>query len=64
MPMSDAEFEARRRDHEAHAAGLLDPDQPTETAHRDHVAAMEADFAPLERRLIRRALFGGAGDDL
>ncbi|HBO13353.1 MAG TPA: hypothetical protein DD491_11265 [Halieaceae bacterium] len=61
--MTDAELEARRRDHEAEAAGLIDPGQPTETAHRDHVRAMEAELSPLERRLIRRELFGAAGDD-
>lgn len=42
--------------------GLLDPDQPTEGAHRRYVEKMEADFTPVERRLIRAALFGGGGE--
>lgn len=46
-----ATLEAALIDH-----GLLDDGQPTEAAHLRHVEAMEADFTPRERRLIRAAL--------
>lgn len=36
--------------------GLLEPDQPTYFAHQDHIRQMEAEFTPLERRLIRNSL--------
>ena len=54
--MNEAEWEARLRDKRLLDDGLLDPDQPTETAHRDHVRKMEAEFSPLERRLIRHEI--------
>lgn len=33
--------------------GLLDPDQPTAYSHAAHVAEREAEFTPLERRMLR-----------
>lgn len=57
--MSEAELEARVRDQRLQDDGLLDPDQPTETAHKDHVRRMKDQFTPTERRLIRDQLFGG-----
>ena len=40
----------------AERAGLLDPDQPTRTAHHKHEIAQSAEFSPRERRVIRSQL--------
>lgn len=55
----DAELEARIRDQRLQNDGPLDPGQPTETVHKDHVRRMRSEFSPTERRLIRDQLFGG-----
>lgn len=52
----DAQDEARWRDRQLEENGLLDPDQPTETAHVEYTRAMRREFTPLERQLIRQAL--------
>lgn len=33
--------------------GLLEPDEPTEWAHKQHIDKMQAEFAPVERHMIR-----------
>lgn len=43
--------------------GLLDAEEPTETATRAHQEAMTAEFTPAERRLIRLQLGLGPIDD-
>ena len=51
--MSQEHYDGWRRDREIEEFGLLEPGQPTETAHIEHVRAMQAEFSPAERRLIR-----------
>ncbi len=52
----DAVIEAGWRDWRLEHDGLLDPGQPTESAHVLYVQRMTAPFSPLERRMIRYAL--------
>lgn len=53
--MSDARLEANWRDLWMDNAGLLEPRQPTESAHVEYVRRMSAPFDATERRLIRAA---------
>lgn len=52
----DAKDEAQWRDWRLEHDGLLDPDQPTETAHLAYRARLFAEFTPLERAMIRSQL--------
>ena len=54
--MKDCELEARWRDQQLEDNGLLDPGQPTETAHILYTRRMRAPFTALERQLIRSAV--------
>lgn len=56
--MKDSEIEMRWRDQQLEENGLLDPDQPTETATIDYQRRMRAEFTPIERQMIRWAIFG------
>ncbi len=58
----DAQLEANWRDLWMDNAGLLEPGQPTESAHVEHVRRMSAPFDTTERRLIRAALTPQGGD--
>ena len=51
--MRDRELDVRIRDHWLEKVGLLDPGQPTETSHIEHVRSMLAEFTPRERILLR-----------
>jgi len=51
--MTDAEIETRWRDEQLKENGLLDHDQPTETAHNDYTKRMRTEFTPVERQMIR-----------
>jgi hypothetical protein len=62
--LTDAEtWELARESMDAEAFGLLDPGQPTPWAHYKYLRRMEADFTPMERRLIRSALGLDTEDD-
>ncbi len=54
--MSARQLEANVRDWQLEHFGLLDPDQPNESAHIEHVRRMNQPFPAQERRLIRAAI--------
>jgi hypothetical protein len=55
----DASDEAQWRDQQLAANGLLDPDQPTESATVRHQRKMRAEFSAQERASIRSSLRWG-----
>lgn len=54
----DARLDAEIEEWTLREVGLIEPDQPTAISHARYVERMEAEFTPIERRIIRAMVLG------
>ena len=56
--LEEKRFVAVSDEYMLHEIGTLEPEHPSPVAHADRIARLEAEFTPLERRLIRTQILG------